>query len=60
VDILRLSTHNMALTRPAVEPETAISGFAARGHYKAVSNLVDDDDVTHLQFEWSFDIKKDW
>jgi len=48
------------LIHPAVEPETAPSGFAARGHYKAVSKFVDDDDHTHLQFEWSFDIKKDW
>jgi pyoverdine/dityrosine biosynthesis protein Dit1 len=43
-----------------VEPETAPSGFAARGHYKAISKFVDDDDHVHLQFEWSFDIKKDW
>jgi len=32
----------------------------ARGHYNAVSKFVDDDNVTHLKFEWSFDIKKDW
>ena len=43
-----------------VEPETAPSGMMARGHYKAVSRFVDDDNHTHLQFEWSFDIKKDW
>ncbi|KAF2645265.1 E set domain-containing protein [Massarina eburnea CBS 473.64] len=42
------------------EPETAPTGFAARGHYKAVSKFVDDDNHVHLQFEWSFDIKKDW
>ncbi|PSN61866.1 rho-gdp dissociation inhibitor [Corynespora cassiicola Philippines] len=42
------------------EPETAPSGMMARGHYKAVSRFVDDDNHTHLQFEWSFDIKKDW
>ena len=43
-----------------VEPETAPSGMLARGHYNAVSKFVDDDDNTHLKFEWSFDIKKDW
>lgn len=43
-----------------VEPETAPSGMLGRGHYKAVSKFVDDDNQTHLQFEWSFDVKKDW
>ena len=42
------------------EQETAPSGMIARGHYNAVSRFVDDDDQTHLKFEWSFDIKKDW
>lgn len=41
-------------------PEEAPSGMIARGHYEAVSTFVDDDDVTHLKFEWSFDITKDW
>jgi len=41
-------------------PEEAPSGMMARGHYDAVSRFVDDDDVTHLKFEWSFDISKDW
>lgn len=31
-----------------------------RGHYKAFSKFVDDDDHVHLEFEWSFDIAKDW
>lgn len=43
-----------------VEPETAPSGMLGRGHYTAVSKFVDDDNHTHLQFKWSFDIKKDW
>ncbi|KAF7506870.1 hypothetical protein GJ744_011216 [Endocarpon pusillum] len=41
-------------------PEEAPSGMMARGHYEAVSKFIDDDDVTHLKFEWSFDITKDW
>ena len=43
-----------------VEPETAPTGMITRGHYNAVSKFVDDDNQTHLKFEWSFDIKKDW
>ncbi|MCJ1325629.1 hypothetical protein MMC10_002292 [Thelotrema lepadinum] len=42
-----------------VEDE-APSGMMARGHYDAVSKFMDDDEHTHLQFDWSFDIKKDW
>ncbi|KAI4788530.1 E set domain-containing protein [Aureobasidium sp. EXF-8845] len=42
------------------ESETAPSGMIARGHYNAVSTFVDDDGHSHLKFEWSFDIKKDW
>lgn len=43
-----------------VDEEDAPSGLLARGHYNAVSKFVDDDNVTHLMFEWSFDIKKEW
>ena len=43
-----------------VAAEEAPSGMLARGHYEAVSKFVDDDDHTHLKFEWSFDIGKDW
>ncbi|KAL1303577.1 hypothetical protein AAFC00_006944 [Neodothiora populina] len=42
------------------ESETAPTGMLARGHYTAVSKFIDDDNVTHLKFEWAFDIKKDW
>nr|POF03523.1 rho gdp-dissociation inhibitor [Quercus suber] len=42
------------------EAETAPSGMLGRGHYEAVSKFIDDDNHTHLQFKWSFDIKKDW
>ncbi|KAJ5782909.1 RHO protein GDP dissociation inhibitor [Penicillium paradoxum] len=40
--------------------EEAPTGMIARGHYNAVSKFIDDDDHTHLLFEWSFDIAKDW
>jgi len=31
-----------------------------RGKYNAVSKFMDDDEQTHLKFEWTFEIKKDW
>ncbi|KAF3024169.1 hypothetical protein G7054_g2694 [Neopestalotiopsis clavispora] len=42
------------------QEEEAPSGMLARGHYNATSTFVDDDKKQHLQFEWSFDIAKDW
>jgi Rho GDP-dissociation inhibitor len=43
-----------------VAEEDAPSGMLARGHYTAISTFVDDDKHKHLEFEWSFDITKDW
>lgn len=43
-----------------VASDEAPTGMMARGHYDAISKFVDDDDQTHLKFEWSFDITKDW
>jgi len=40
--------------------EDAPSGMLARGHYTAISTFVDDDKKKHLEFEWAFDIAKDW
>lgn len=45
---------------PLVAEEEAPSGMLFRGHYNAVSTFVDDDKKKHLEFEWSFDIAKDW
>ncbi|KAH6904184.1 immunoglobulin E-set [Coprinopsis sp. MPI-PUGE-AT-0042] len=42
------------------ESQTAPSGMLGRGHYAVVSKFVDDDNQTHLEFRWSFDVKKDW
>ncbi|KAI8580160.1 hypothetical protein K450DRAFT_238457 [Umbelopsis ramanniana AG] len=42
------------------QTEEAPSGMLARGHYEAKSKFVDDDNVTHMEWNWSFDIKKDW
>ena len=40
--------------------ETAPSGMISRGHYSVKSKFTDDDKNTILEWEWSFDIKKDW
>ena len=31
-----------------------------RGSYSALSKFMDDDHNTHLEFNWSFEIKKSW
>lgn len=54
------STGMRELMVVVVETETAPAGMMARGHYNAVSRFIDDDKHTHLEFSWSFDIKKDW
>ncbi|OJJ37185.1 hypothetical protein ASPWEDRAFT_442659 [Aspergillus wentii DTO 134E9] len=54
------NTSDKPVYEKKLHAEEAPSGMIARGHYNAVSKFVDDDDHTHLQFEWSFDIAKDW
>ena len=41
-------------------PEEAPSGMLARGTYHVKSKFVDDDQVTHLTWEWDMEIKKEW
>jgi len=55
-----LIPHEVLIIKPIVEPEEAPTGMMARAHYNAVSKFIDDDNHTHLKFEWSFNIKKDW
>lgn len=38
--------------------EEAPSGLLSRGQYHATSKFVDDDNITHLEFAWLFEIKK--
>jgi len=40
--------------------EEAPKGLLARGSYKAKSQFVDDDKHVHLEYEYAFNIKKDW
>ncbi|XP_074638275.1 rho GDP-dissociation inhibitor 1-like [Acropora palmata] len=41
-------------------PEEAPKGMIARGSYTAKSRFLDDDKNCYLEWEWRFDIKKDW
>ncbi|KAI1104072.1 immunoglobulin E-set [Jackrogersella minutella] len=54
------NTDKQPLYSKRFQEEEAPSGMLARGHYNATSSFVDDDKKTHLLFEWSFDIAKDW
>ncbi|KAJ5070374.1 hypothetical protein M0811_11040 [Anaeramoeba ignava] len=40
--------------------DTAPTGMLARGHYKAKSRFIDDDLTNHLEFRYTFDIRKKW
>lgn len=40
--------------------EDTPSGIVSRGHYTVKSQFIDDDGHSYLDWEWSFDIKKDW
>jgi len=53
------NTDKQPIYNKKFQEEEAPSGMLARGHYNAVSTFVDDD-KTHLKFEWSFDIAKEW
>lgn len=38
----------------------APKGMISRGHYQVKSHFIDDDKNICLQWEWHFNIKKDW
>ncbi|XP_033097335.1 rho GDP-dissociation inhibitor 1-like [Anneissia japonica] len=40
--------------------DEAPKGLIARGHYTVKSKFTDDDRISHLEWEWTFDVKKDW
>lgn len=42
------------------EAQIAPSGFLMRGHYKGKLLFVDADGIVHMQFEYYFEISKDW
>ncbi|PRP77248.1 hypothetical protein PROFUN_13631 [Planoprotostelium fungivorum] len=48
------------MTFPRNGFDEAPSGMLARGSYKAKSQFIDDDKENHLEYEYAFDIKKDW
>ena len=41
-------------------PEDAPSGMISRGHYTVKSKFTDDDKTSILEWEWAFNISKDW
>eukprot|EP00158_Paraphelidium_tribonemae_P000942 Partr_v1_DN23736_c0_g3_i2_m53098 putative Rho GDP dissociation inhibitor (GDI) len=41
-------------------PEQAPGGMIARGTYTVKSKFTDDDGTSHLEWEWQFQIKKEW
>lgn len=40
--------------------EDTPSGMMSRGHYTVKSQFIDDDKHSYLDWEWAFDIKKEW
>ena len=40
--------------------DQAPSGMLSRGHYSVKSKFTDDDKNSYLEWEWAFDIKKEW
>jgi len=48
------------MTFPKNGWDEAPKGILARGGYKAKSQFIDDDKQVHLEYEYAFNIKKDW
>jgi len=47
-------------TFPRMGWDECPKGMMARGKYKAKARFLDDDKVCHLEYEYTFEIKKDW
>ena len=43
-----------------LEPEETPGGMLMRGEYKGKSMLIDNDGNVHMQFDYTFNIKKTW
>ena len=41
-------------------PEETPGGFLYRGQYRGKSMFIDNDGIVHMQFEYTFNIKKTW
>ena len=44
----------------SLEPEETPGGMLMRGEYKGKSMLIDNDGIVHMQFDYTFNIKKTW
>jgi len=51
---------NHSVVFPKQGWDQAPKGALARGTYTAKSKFIDDDKQTHMQYEYTFQIKKDW
>lgn len=40
--------------------DEVLKGMIVRGYYIVKSKFIDDDKVVYFEWEWLFDIKKDW
>mmetsp|Transcript_6913 Transcript_6913/g.9558 ORF Transcript_6913/g.9558 Transcript_6913/m.9558 type:complete len:203 (-) Transcript_6913:142-750(-) len=49
-----------SMTYPRIGWDEAPKGMISRGKYKAKSQFIDDDKQVHLEYEYAFEIKKDW
>ncbi len=46
--------------KATLEPEETPGGMLVRGEYKGKSMLIDNDGIVHMQFDYTFNIKKTW
>lgn len=44
----------------SLEPDETPGGMLMRGEYKGKSMFIDNDGIVHMQFEYTFNIKKTW
>jgi len=54
------NTQEKPIYEKKFQTEEAPSGMLVRGKYNAMSSFIDDDMKTHLKFDWTFEIKKEW
>ena len=52
------TVHNVIFPRNGWDE--APSGLLGRGDYKGKHQFIDDDGKVHLEYEYSFSVRKDW
>jgi hypothetical protein len=51
---------NMLVNTPCMITMHLLAGWLARGMFKAESSFTDDDNATHLEYGYAFELKTDW